>query len=255
MRLLSWNVNGLRAIHRHGDFMDWFMEDAPDVLCLQETKSLVEQLPPELKTIEGYHPYFASAERKGYSGVAIYSKEQPVDVIEGLGIPEFDAEGRVLIAEYPKFTLLNIYYPNGKMNAERLAYKMRFYDAFLEFVEGLRSAGQDLVICGDVNTAHTEADIARPKENSKISGFLPEERAWMDGFLDHGYVDTFRMFDDRPAQYSFWDMKSRARERDVGWRIDYFFVNEGFKQHVTNAWIMPEVIGSDHCPIGIELDV
>ena len=254
MRLISWNVNGLRAIHRHGDFLDWLTAESPDILCLQETKSLEEQLPPELRIMERYHAYFNSAERKGYSGVAIYTKQEPLDVIKGIGVPEFDVEGRVIIAEYPSFTLLNIYYPNGKMNAERLAYKMRFYDAFLGFVDGLKNAGQNLVICGDVNTAHTEADIARPKENAKISGFLPEERAWMDDFFGHGYVDTFRMFDERPAQYSFWDQKSRARERDVGWRIDYFFVNDGFKANVTNAWISQDVMGSDHCPIGIELD-
>ena len=254
LHVLSWNVNGLRAIHRHGDFLDWFATESPDILCLQETKSLVEQLPPELLRVDGYHAYFASAERKGYSGVAIYSKQEPLDVITGLGIPEFDVEGRTLIVEYPGFTLMNIYYPNGKMSAERLAYKMRFYDAFLKLADGFVQAGQNLVICGDVNTAHTEADIARPKENSRISGFLPEERAWLDEFVSHGYADTFRMFDERPAQYSFWDMKSRARERGVGWRIDYFFVSTGLKEQVRNAWIMPEVMGSDHCPVGVELD-
>ena len=255
LRLLSWNVNGLRSIHRHGNFLDWFRADSPDILCLQETKSLVEQLPPELRRVEGYHAYFASAERKGYSGVAIYTKEEPVDVIAGLGVPEFDVEGRVLIAEYPSFVLMNIYYPNGKMSAERLAYKMRFYDAFLEFADGLSAAGQRVVVCGDVNTAHREIDIARPKENAKISGFRPEERAWIDKFLAHGYVDTFRMFDDRAEQYSYWDVKSRARERNVGWRIDYFFVNRDFQDSVKGAWIMPEAPGSDHCPVGIELDV
>ena len=255
LRALSWNVNGLRAIHRHGDFLDWLTSESPDILCVQETKSHIEQLVPELRRVEGYHAYFASAERKGYSGVAIYTKEEPIDVVTGLGIPEFDREGRVLIAEYPQFVLMNIYYPNGKMSQERLDYKMRFYDAFLEFADGLTAAGQSLVVCGDVNTAHREIDIARPKENSKISGFLPEERAWMDTFLSHGFVDTFRMFDDEAEQYSFWDMKSRARDRNVGWRIDYFFVNESFRDRVKDAWIMPEVAGSDHCPVGIELDV
>ncbi len=255
LRALSWNVNGLRAIHRHGDFLDWFAAESPDILCLQEIKSLVEQMPPELRHVDGYHAYFNPAERKCYSGVAVYTKQEPLDVITGLGIPEFDVEGRVLICEYASFTLMNIYYPNGKMSAERLDYKMRFYDAFLAIADGFVKAGQNLIICGDVNTAHTEADIARPKENSKISGFLPEERAWMDEFVGHGYVDTFRMFDDRPAQYSFWDQKSRARERDVGWRIDYFFANEAFKDRVKNAWIMGDVMGSDHCPIGVELDV
>jgi len=255
VRALSWNVNGLRAIARHGDFLPFLEAESPDILCLQEIKSLVEQLPPELRHVDGYHAYFNPAERKGYSGTAIYTKEEPVDVIYGLGIPEFDVEGRVLIAEYSSFTLMSIYYPNGKMSAERLAYKMRFYDAFLQVADGFVQAGQNLVICGDVNTAHTDDDIARPKENAKISGFLPEERAWMDEFLGHGYVDTFRMFDDRPAQYSYWDLKSRARERDVGWRIDYFFVNDTFKKNVTSAWIMPQVLGSDHCPIGITIEV
>jgi exodeoxyribonuclease-3 len=255
LRALSWNVNGLRSVHRHGNFLPWFLEDSPDILCLQETKSLVEQLPPELLSVEGYHAYFASAERKGYSGVAIYSKQEPLDVIHGLGIDEFDVEGRVLIAEYPSFVLMNIYYPNGKMSAERLAYKMRFYDAFLTFADGLKAAGQNVVVCGDVNTAHREIDIARPKENAKISGFLPEERAWMDEFLGRGYTDTFRMFDDRAEQYSYWDMKSRARDRNVGWRIDYFFVSDGFKDKVKSASIMSNVVGSDHCPITVELDV
>ncbi len=255
VRALSWNVNGLRAVHRHGDFLGWLTAGSPDILCVQETKAQIEQLPPELRRVEGYHAYFASAERKGYSGVAIYTKEEPVDVVEGLGIPEFDSEGRVLIAEYPSFTLMNIYYPNGRMSPERLDYKMRFYDAFLEFAVGLTAAGQQLVVCGDVNTAHREIDIARPKENAKISGFMPEERAWIDTFLSRGFVDTFRMFNDEGEQYSYWDMKSRARDRNVGWRIDYFFVSEGLRERVKDAWIMPEVAGSDHCPVGVELDV
>jgi exodeoxyribonuclease-3 len=253
-RAISWNVNGLRSIHRHELFLSFLQGESPDILCLQEIKSLVEQLPAELREVDGYHAYFNPAERKGYSGVAIYTKQEPIDVIYGLGIPEFDVEGRVIIAEYPTFTLMNIYYPNGKMSAERLDYKMRFYDAFLKVADGFVKAGQNLLICGDVNTAHAEADIARPKENAKVSGFLPEERAWMDNFLSHGYSDTLRMFDDTPGIYSYWDMKSRARERDVGWRIDYFFVSDSFKENITNATVMRDVIGSDHCPITVEID-
>jgi exodeoxyribonuclease-3 len=255
LRALSWNVNGIRAVHRHGDLLGWMLDESPGILCLQETKCLVEQIPTELRQVESYNSYFVSADRPGYSGVAIYSKEKPVEVTAGIGVPEFDVEGRVLTAVYPSFTLMNIYYPNGKMSAERLAYKMRFYDAFLKLVDSMVDAGRDLVICGDVNTAHTEADIARPKENSKLSGFLPEERAWMDELFSHGYVDTFRMFDDRPGQYSYWDIKTRARDRDVGWRIDYFFVNQRFKDRVKNAFILKDVVGSDHCPVGVELDV
>jgi exodeoxyribonuclease-3 len=254
IRAVSWNVNGLRSIHRHELFLSFLRNESPDILCLQEIKSLVEQLPPEVKQVDGYHAYFNPAERKGYSGVAIYTKQEPLDVIYGLGIPEFDVEGRVIIAEYPTFTLMNIYYPNGKMSAERLDYKMRFYDAFLQVADGFVKAGQNLLVCGDVNTAHTEADIARPKENVKISGFLPEERAWMDDFLSHGYSDTLRMFDATSGIYSYWDMKSRARERDVGWRIDYFFTSSSLKPRITNATVMRDVIGSDHCPITVDID-
>ena len=252
--VVSWNVNGLRAIHRHELFLSFLQEEEPDILCLQEIKALVEQLPFELKNVDGYHAYFNPAERKGYSGVAIYSKQEPLDVIYGLGIPEFDVEGRVIIAQYPTFTLMNIYYPNGKMSAERLGYKMRFYDAFLRVADGFVDGGQKLLVCGDVNTAHTEADIARPKENTTISGFLPQERAWMDEFLSHGYSDTLRMFDDTPGIYSYWDMKSRARERDVGWRIDYFFASDSLKTRINNAAVLRHVIGSDHCPIMVDIN-
>jgi exodeoxyribonuclease-3 len=254
-RAISWNVNGLRAIHRHELFLPFLQQESPDIMCLQEIKSLEEQLPDELKEVEGYHAYFNPAERKGYSGVAIYSKQEPISVTHGLGNPEFDIEGRVITAEYPAFSLMNIYYPNGKMSAERLDYKMRFYDAFLQAADGIVEAGKNLLICGDVNTAHTEADIARPKENVKVSGFLPSERAWMDDFLSHGYSDTLRIFNNTPGIYSYWDMKSRARERDVGWRIDYFFVSDSLKENITNATVLGEVIGSDHCPITVDLDV
>jgi len=170
-----------------------------------------------------------------------------------LGIEEFDKEGRVLIADYDRFTLFNIYFPNGQSSSERLQYKMDFYDAFLEYVENLKSKGRNIVICGDVNTAHKEIDLARPKPNEGTSGFLPQERAWMDKFLGHGYLDTLRMFSQEPEQYTYWDMMSRARDRNVGWRIDYFFVNDAFSDHVKGARILPDVMGSDHCPVGIDI--
>jgi exodeoxyribonuclease III len=250
IKILSWNVNGIRAIYKKG-FLGWLKKENPDILCLQETKAHEEQLPEDLINVEGYHSYFCSAERKGYSGVALYSKEEPVNVKKGLGIKKFDNEGRILIAEYPGFTLLNIYYPNGKASAERLQYKMDFYDAFLKYVNKLKKAGVKLIICGDVNTAHKEIDIARPKENSTVSGFLPEERAWIDKFLSKGYYDTFRMFNQEPDNYTWWDMVTRARERNVGWRIDYFFVSDNAKKDIKDAFILPDVMGSDHCPIGI----
>ncbi len=252
LKILSWNVNGLRAVHKKG-FLDWILNVNPDILCIQETKAHEEQLPDELKNVNGYQSYFCSGERKGYSGVAIYTKEKPLSIKKGFGDKKFDSEGRILIAEYPGFYLFNIYYPNGKASAERLQYKMEFYDAFLEYVNKLKKKGKKIIICGDVNTAHKEIDIARPKENSTVSGFLPEERAWLDKFLNNGFIDTFRIFNQEPNNYTWWDMVTRARERNVGWRIDYFFVSENAKKDVLDAFIMADVMGSDHCPIGIEI--
>ncbi|HKI79418.1 MAG TPA: exodeoxyribonuclease III [Ignavibacteriaceae bacterium] len=252
IRILSWNINGLRAVHKKG-FLDWFKKDEPDILCLQETKSQEEQLPDEVRNVDGYHSYFSSAVKKGYSGVAIYTKEKPLSVKKGFGIERFDSEGRILIAEYKNFTLINIYYPNGKAREERLRYKMDFYDAFLEFANKLKKKGKNLIICGDVNTAHKEIDLARPKANEKVSGFLPEEREWMDKFFANGYLDTFRMFNQEPENYTWWDVISRARDRNVGWRIDYFFISESLKEKIKDAFIMSDVMGSDHCPIGIEI--
>lgn len=252
LRMVSWNVNGLRAVHRKG-FLKWFLEDDPDILCLQETKVSYDQLPKTLKRVDGYHPYFCEAEKKGYSGVAIYSKIKPLKVEYGFGIKKFDDEGRILIAHFEKFTLLNIYFPNGKMSEERLNYKLEFYDALLEHTNNLKSEGKNVVICGDLNTAHKEIDIARPKANEKISGFLPVERAWIDKFLKNGYVDTFRMFNKQPEQYTWWSYRSRARERNVGWRLDYFFINEEFRESVKSAGILSDVMGSDHCPVDLEL--
>jgi exodeoxyribonuclease-3 len=252
--ICSWNVNGIRAMLAKG-FLDWLQEKRPDILCVQETKATEEQLPPELKEVKGYHAVFSAAERKGYSGVGQYFRLEPDNVRNGFGIPRFDNEGRTLISDYGGFVLFNIYFPNGKQSRERLRYKMDFYDAFLEYADALRKKGKGIVACGDFNTAHEEIDIARPKENSKVSGFLPEERAWLDKFVEHGYVDTFRMFNTEPGQYTWWDLKTRARERNIGWRIDYFFVSEDLREKVRSSYILAEVMGSDHCPICIELAV
>lgn len=253
MRLISWNVNGIRAVHKKGLFLGWIEEERPDVLCLQETKAHESQLPEALTKVEGYSSWFSTPERKGYSGVALYTKEQPRNVSFGLGVERFDNEGRTVVADFDDFVLLGIYFPNGKRSAERLRYKMEFYDAFLDYVENLRREGRNVVVCGDVNTAHKEIDLARPKENEKISGFLPEERAWMDTFFDHGYVDTFRKFNQEPGNYSWWDQMTRARDRNVGWRIDYFFTDADFTSNLTDGFILPDVMGSDHCPVGIEI--
>jgi len=254
MRFISWNVNGIRAAERKGLF-DWFKKESPDILCLQEIKALPEQVPPHLKNAPGYHIFFNSAERKGYSGVATFSKHKPTSVKSGFGIEKFDSEGRVLITEFSSFCLFNIYFPNGKKNQERLDFKLDFYDTFLAYADNLKVKGKNIVVCGDFNTAHNEIDLSRPKQNERVSGFLPVERAWIDTFIDHGYADTFREFNKQGDQYSWWDMKTRARERNVGWRIDYFFVNKEFLPKVKKAFILQDVMGSDHCPVGIEIDV
>ena len=252
IRIFCWNVNGIRAIYRK-DFRRWLINEKPDILCVQETKATKNQFPSDIQRLEGYNTYFSEAERKGYSGVALYTTVKPKTVKTGFGIDEFDREGRILIAEYSDFVLFNIYFPNGKRSLERLQFKMDFYDEFLEYIDKIKDEGKNVVVCGDVNTAHHEIDIARPKENEKISGFLPEERAWIDKFLSHGYVDTFREFNKQPDQYSWWSYRTKARERNVGWRLDYFFVNKEFMDHVEGSYILSTVMGSDHAPVGLNL--
>ncbi|MBF0503940.1 MAG: exodeoxyribonuclease III [Candidatus Omnitrophica bacterium] len=252
MKILSWNVNGIRAIEKKG-FLEWLFKESPDIICLQETKAHPQQLTENLIKPAGYHSYWASAEKKGYSGVCIYSKIKPRSLNEGLGIKEFDSEGRTLMADYKDFVLFNIYYPNGGAGNKRVPFKMRFYDAFLEKAEKLRKLGRKIIVTGDVNTAHTEIDLARPKENVKNTGFLPEEREWVSKFIRCGYVDTFRHFTKEGGHYTWWDYYTAARARDVGWRIDYFFVTENLLPKLINAFILKEVMGSDHCPVGIEL--
>ena len=254
IRLLSWNVNGIRAVYKKG-FVQWLKTESPDILCVQETKAHPEQLPDDLLNIDGYTSYFSSAEKKGYSGTATYTKIKPKKFKNGIGIENFDNEGRFAITDFGSFILFNIYFPNGKARKERLEYKMDFYDAFLKHCKKLLKQGKKIVICGDVNTAHKEIDLARPKENSKTSGFLPEEREWIDKFLSEGVLDTFRLFNTEPENYTWWDMITRARERNVGWRIDYFFISKNLKKNLKSAFIMPEIMGSDHCPVGIELEV
>jgi len=253
VKLLSWNVNGFRAVHKKG-FADFLAKAKPDILCLQETKCQLDQLAPELANYDGYTSEWHWGEKKGYCGVATFSKPKHHTVERGLGIKTFDGEGRVLVTHYEDFTLFNVYFPNGKASPERLKFKLDFYQAFLGVLEDYRKKGRDkLVICGDVNTAHKEIDLARPKENRKTSGFLPEECAWIDALLKRGFVDTFREFETGPNHYSWWDQLTRARDRNVGWRIDYFFVSENLRPRLKKAWLMPEVMGSDHCPAGLEL--
>lgn len=254
LEILCWNVNGIRAVEKKG-FPEWLRQTSPDILCLQEVKAQAEQIAPEIQQPPGYRGYWNFPQRKGYSGVAMFAKEKPGEVHTGFGIEQFDVEGRVMIARYPQFALFNVYFPNGKMSQERLDYKMDFYDAFLDFIHPLKARGEKLIICGDFNTAHNEIDLARPKENETISGFLPMERAWMDKFVADGFVDTFRHFNKEPNHYTWWSLRTRARERNIGWRLDYFFVSENLIDSVTEASIFPDVIGSDHCPVGTKLSI
>ena len=253
MKILSWNVNGLRAIYKKGA-LDAVFEVDPDIICLQETKAHPEQLPEELRSPVGYYSYFDHSKlKKGYSGVAIFSKIKPEKVEYGIGIPKFDNEGRTLVAYYKDFVLLNIYFPNGGGGLERLSYKMEYYSEFLKFIDKLKNKGLDIVFCGDVNTAHQEIDLFHPKENVKHTGFLPMEREWLDKLISHGYVDTFRNLHKYKIQYSWWDMQSFARDRGIGWRIDYFFVSDSLVNRVKKSEILDNIMGSDHAPILLEL--
>jgi exodeoxyribonuclease-3 len=256
LTLLSWNVNGMRAVYQKG-FLPWLFETAPDILGLQETRVEVEQLPDEVALPAGYHAFWHnSAVKKGYSGTALLSREAPLSVQFGLGLPEFDLEGRTIIVEYSTFTLLNCYFPNGRHDHSRVPFKLAFYEAFLNKCQELRAQGRTIVFCGDVNTSHREIDLAHPRANQKHTGFLPEERAWVDRIIDAGYVDTFRHFyPDLKGQYTWWSTVTGARERNIGWRLDYFFIAREAIGRVEAAFILPEVMGSDHCPVGIRLRV
>ncbi len=254
MKIISWNVNGIRAVHKKGAW-DYFKQSKADIFCVQETKAEAVQLPDDLRNPPGYVSFFDHSKgRKGYSGVGIFSKEEPIKVSESIGVHSHDQEGRLLVAYYDDFVLLNVYFPNGGGGPERLKYKLEFYDHFFSFIQKLRKT-TNVIFCGDVNTAHNEVDLARPKENEKNTGFLPIERAWIDKLIEHGWVDTFRHFHpDSKDAYTYWDMKTAARDRNVGWRIDYFFVNEEFLPHVKKSEIINSVFGSDHCPILLEVD-
>ncbi|MEK7179888.1 MAG: exodeoxyribonuclease III [Patescibacteria group bacterium] len=254
IEIISWNVNGLRALHKKGNW-DWFIEKSPDIFCMQETKAEPIQLPAEVKDPKGFLSYFGfSKERKGYSGVAIYTKFKPNKVEYGLNIPELDREGRLITAFFDDFVIANVYFPNGGGGLHRIEYKLKFYEEFLKYIDALRKKGHKIIFCGDINTAHNAIDLARPKENEKNTGFLPEERAWIDKVIKHDYIDIFRTLNPNKADvYTYWDMKTFARERNVGWRIDYFFISPELVKNVISSDILSNVFGSDHCPISLTL--
>lgn len=252
MKIYTWNVNGIRAVQKKG-FVDWVLDEKPDILCLQETKAHLEQLEKSLTDIDGYYSYWHSAKRKGYSGVATYSRQEPLVIESKLSLDEFDDEGRVLVTHYPGFSLLNIYFPNGQMGEERVDYKLRFYETIIEYCNQLKNQGKRLIICGDFNTAHQEIDLANPKSNENVSGFLPVERAMLDTFLGEGYIDVYRYLHPDTVSYTWWSYRTRARERNVGWRIDYFYASANMIDFVADCYPLTEVQGSDHCPLALIL--
>ncbi len=255
MRIISWNVNGLRANVKKGGF-DWLLNQNADIFCLQETKANPDQLDDSVRHPDGYFSYFDHSKvKKGYSGVACFTKEKPEKVEYGLGKENLDQEGRFLALFFKNFVLINCYFPNGGGGPDRLKFKLDYYSEFLKYIEKVRKIESRIVFCGDVNTAHFPIDLARPKENEENTGFLPIERAWIDKVVDRGYVDTFRaLHPNKKDAYTYWDMKTFARDRNVGWRIDYFFVSKEFLSKVKSSEINDKILGSDHCPISLEIN-
>ncbi len=254
MKLASWNVNGIRAAAR-GGLLDWLDAERPDVLCIQEVKAHPDQLEPELLEPAGYRSLWHSAERRGYSGVTTYLRREPVSVQHGLGRRDVDREGRVLLTELDDFVLVNAYFPNTQRDHARLDYKLSFCRSITRRLNALVREGKHVVMCGDYNIAHQEIDLRNPKQNRKNAGFLPEERDWMTRFLGNGYVDCFRHLCDEPGHYTWWSYRPGVRERNIGWRIDYFCIDQGLLPALKRAWHLPDVKGSDHCPVMLELDV
>lgn len=253
--ILSWNVNGIRACDRKG-FSTWLEKRPGNIVCVQETKiSDPSQCGDRLKNPDGYQSFWHCAtEKKGYSGVGVFTTVAPKNILTAFGQGTLlSKEGRMIEMDFGSFLLFNVYFPNGGSGPLRLRYKLRFYEEWLDEMKSLIKKGKKIILCGDVNTAHKEIDLARPRENRNRSGFMPIERSWLDRFFEAGFVDTFRLFHTGSGHYTWWDMKTRARERNVGWRLDYVFVSSNLKRFVTNGFIQPKVFGSDHCPIGIEI--
>ena len=253
MKIITWNVNGIRAALGK-NALDWAFAQQPDALCLQEIKARPDQLKEEQRTRAGYEVAWNPAERPGYSGVATFSAASPLDVELGLSSPRFDIEGRVIRTRHPDFTLFNIYFPNGQRGKERVDYKLDFYVRLLEICDALHAAGENIVITGDFNTAHMPIDLKNPKENETTSGFLPEEREWVQKFLDHGFVDAYRRLYPDKVQYTWWTYRFAARARGIGWRLDYFLVSEKLFPRVRDVIVHEDVQGSDHCPVEMMIE-
>lgn len=248
MKLLSWNVNGIRAALKKG-FLDFLKKEDPDILCIQETKARPEQV--DIVT-PNYKHYWNSAEKKGYSGTVIFTKKEPLSIQYGIAIEEHDNEGRVITLEFKDFFLVNVYTPNSQRGLTRLEYRQKWNKDFLKFLRGLEKM-KPVIFCGDLNVAHKEIDLANPKSNKKNAGFTPEERADFDKIVEAGFIDTFREFNKEPGNYTWWSYMFNARANNVGWRIDYFCISKELRKKLKDAFILPKVMGSDHCPVGIEL--
>jgi exodeoxyribonuclease-3 len=249
VKIISWNVNGLRAALRK-NFIDYLIAESPDILCVQETKAREEDVPQAWPP--GYKAYWNSAEKKGYSGTCIITRQQPIEVRSGIGVSKHDAEGRVLVAEFPQFQLVNVYTPNSQRELTRLPYRQEWDRDFLSFLRGIQ-ATKPVIVCGDLNVAHTELDLTHPKANTRNHGFTNEERAGFDALLNAGFVDSFREFNKQGGHYTWWSPMNRARERNVGWRIDYFLISQVLKPNLVEAFIHKDIGGSDHCPVGVFL--
>lgn len=253
MKIVSYNVNGIRAALSKG-LLDWLNSEQPDVFCIQESKAQPEQIDTALFAQAGYHTYLHCAERKGYSGVAIFSKQQPDRVVEGINNHLYDSEGRVLRADFGDLTIICVYVPSGSSGDERQTFKMDFLDVFLTWLNQLRKERPNLIVCGDFNICHKPIDINHPERQEGVSGFLPEERAWLDNLESSGMIDTFRLFDQRAEQYSWWSFRGGARYRNAGWRIDYLWASEPLRQRLIAGRILQDVVHSDHCPVVLELN-
>ncbi len=251
MKIISWNVNGVRSVYKHG-FSMWLSKSRADIVCLQEIKAQKEQIPEKLFSSEGYHLYFHQAEKKGYSGVAVLAKKEPLQISYNLGLERFDKEGRLIHLRYKNFSFINVYMPHGGRFKENLIYKLESYKNLFRYLRGLKD--KNIIIAGDFNIAHEEIDLARPDSNKSNIMFTPEERKQLDTLISDGFVDTFRKFHKEGGKYTWWPYMAKARERNLGWRIDYIFVSNSLSQKLKNSFIFNDVLGSDHCPLGVEMD-